>query len=216
MKKQKNTNVILISLFEIAVGILLLINPIGFSKAIIVGVGIVLLAAGIFNTIKYFRTEINLAATGQYLFKGLIALSIGAFCIFNRDSLANIINILTAVYGLIVLVAGLKKIQITADLLRRKSPKWFMALISAAISIVCAAIIIYNPFPGTNVIWIFIGITLIVESLVDIATAIMNNGEKKAEPKPEPKPEDAPKSEDETKPKEKDAPKADGDAEETK
>lgn len=199
MKKPKSANVILISLFEIAVGILLLIDPIGFSKAIIIGAGIVLLAAGIFNTIKYFRTEINLAATGQYLFKGLIALSVGAFCILNRDSLANIINILTTVYGLIVLIAGLNKIQITADLFRRKSPKWFMALISAAISIICAAIIIYNPFPGTNVIWIFIGVTLIVESLVDIATAIMNKGEKKAEPKPEPKAEPLPEEKEEPK-----------------
>ena len=199
MKKQKNTNVILISLFEIAVGILLLIDPIGFSKAIIIGAGVVLIVAGLYNVLKYFRTEAAVAATGQYLFKGLLALSIGAFCILNRDSLAGIINILTAIYGLIILVAGLNKVQITADLLRRKSPKWFMALISAAISIVCAAIIIYNPFPGTNIIWIFIGVTLIAESIVDIATAIMNKGEKKTEPKPEPKPEPLPEEKEEPK-----------------
>ena len=195
MKKPKSANVILLSLFEIFVGILLLIDPIGFSKAIIVGAGIVLLIAGLFNTIKYFRTEIAVAATGQYLFKGLLALSVGAFCILNRDSLANIINILTAVYGLVVLVAGLNKIQITADLFRRKSPKWFMALISAGVSIICAAIIIKNPFSSTNVIWIFIGVTLIVESLIDIATAIMNKAERKPKPEAKPEPKDEPKPE---------------------
>ena len=56
MKKIKeNFGGILLCLGQLLIGILLLINPAGFTSGIIIAVGAVLLLAGIVSAIRYFR-----------------------------------------------------------------------------------------------------------------------------------------------------------------
>ena len=40
----------------------------------------------------------------------------------------------------------------------------------------CAVVILLNPFATTEVLWIFAGITLIVEAFVDIVSIFVNAG----------------------------------------
>lgn len=174
-------NGIILSLFEIAVGVLLLINPIGFTTGIIMAAGAVLSVVGIISGIKYFRAEITEAVAGQYLTKGLVALLAGIFCLTRAQWFIEIFPALTIVYGIAVLVAGLGKVQLTVDMLRRRNNKWFLALISTAISLACAAIILKNPFASTTVLWMFIGITLIGQAILDIATLIVSSITKKGD-----------------------------------
>ena len=53
------------SIAELIIGILLLVNPIGFTSGIIIAFGIALMIMGIRKTIKYFRTEPEEAAVSQ-------------------------------------------------------------------------------------------------------------------------------------------------------
>ena len=82
---KQNGNGILLCLFEITVGILLLINYESLTKFIIIGAGVVLLAIGIVTAIKYFRTEAEEARLGQFLTKGLAEICLGAFCLIKTD-----------------------------------------------------------------------------------------------------------------------------------
>jgi uncharacterized membrane protein HdeD (DUF308 family) len=91
---------------------------------------------------------------------------------------------MTFLYGIVVLVTGLSKLQLTVDMLRVKSKKWFLALISAAISIVCAVLILMNPFSSTEVLWMIAGITLIVEALLDVVTWFLGGREQKKASEP--------------------------------
>ena len=59
---KRNLGSVAMSLAEIVVGILLLVNPVGFTSGIIIAFGIVLMLMGISTTIKYFRTEPEEAA----------------------------------------------------------------------------------------------------------------------------------------------------------
>lgn len=181
MKKLKNMNGILLCLFEIVVGILLLIDPLGFTTGIITTAGIVLLIIGLITVIKYFRTEADEASTGQYLVKGLVALLAGAFCTFKSHWFIVTFPALTIIYGIVVLITGLGKVQLTFDMIRKKNKKWFLAIISALLSIICAVVILNNPFTSTTVLWIFTGITLIVESVIDIITLIVSGSGKTEE-----------------------------------
>ena len=70
----KSADEILVSLFEVVIGVLLLISPVGFTKGIITAVGVFLLAMGVMNTVKYFRTAAVEAAKQKLLAKGLEAL----------------------------------------------------------------------------------------------------------------------------------------------
>jgi len=177
---KSNLNGILLCLFEIVIGILLLINPIGFTEGIITTAGIVLLIIGLISVIKYFRTEAKEAATGQYLLKGLVEMVVGGFCAFKSGWFIVTFPALSLIYGVVVLITGLGKVQLTFDLIRGKNKKWFLAIISAIISIACGIVILNNPFTSAAVLWMFTGITLIVESIIDIITLIVS-GSKSSE-----------------------------------
>ena len=167
------------SLVEVIIGILLLVNPIGFTSGIIIAFGILLMIKGISKTIKYFRTEPEEAAVSQTFTKGLLTLLAGAFCAFNSHWFVATFPVLTLVYGVVILVTGITKVQWTIDIIRMKRSKWFWMAISAAISIICGITVITNPFSTTAVLWMFIGISLIVDAAFDMLGSLFGNREKR-------------------------------------
>ncbi len=75
-------------------------------------------------------------------------------------------------YGVAVLIGGLSKVQLTMDMLREKNSRWWWGAISAVISIICALVMLNNPFSSTVVLWWVTGISLIVEPIFDMITLI--------------------------------------------
>ncbi len=174
MKTLKHSgNAILMCIIEVVIGILLLINPIGFTAGIIIVAGIALMVSGLLNVVRYFRSSPIEAAAGQLLMQGLIALLAGAFCTFNPEWFIITFPMIAILYGIAVLVGGLGKVQITMDMLRAKNSKWWWGAISAVISIICAFVMINNPFSSTVALWWFTGISLIIEAIFDMITLIM-------------------------------------------
>ena len=57
-------------------------------------------------------------------------------------------------------------------MVRTKQKYWFVALISAILTLAFAVLIVANPFSSTAFLWSFIGVTLIVEAVMDIVTFI--------------------------------------------
>ncbi len=165
----------LICLFEIAVGILLMVNPVGFTSGIIGIAGIVLIAAGLISILKYFRSDAAEAAAGHMLGKGLVFLLFGVFCTFDSEWFIATFPVLTLLYGIVILMTGLYKVQRTVDFLRLKKGKWYLQAISAIVSVVFGSVIIGNPFPSTAVLWNFTGITLIAESVLDVIALFPGN-----------------------------------------
>lgn len=181
---KNNLGGIAMCLLELLVGALLLINPVGFTSGIIMGAGLVLILIGIVCIIKYFRAEPEEAAKSQNLLKGLIALLAGVFCALRSEWFVVTFPVITLIYGLVILITGLGKIQWTVDILRQKKPKWFLCGLSALVSTVCGLVIIAAPFTTTAVLWMFTGISLIVDACFDIPALILTN--KKVAPPEEP------------------------------
>lgn len=172
--KNLDWNGIITGLVELLVGILLLINPIGFTSGIIIVVGIALCAIGVKSIITYFRKDAGQAVLSQELSKGLIFLVVGLFCAFKTEWFIVTFPILTLLYGVVMLLAGLRKIQFMVDMIRLKSKRWYLAAISAALTLLCAVIILLDPFGATEALWIFTAVTLIVEAVFDFVTIILN------------------------------------------
>lgn len=167
-------NGILLSLFELVVGVLLLINPIGFTSGIIIVLGLVLTVIGLISVINYFRTDPEAATVGQNLFKGIVAMTAGVFCILKTEWLITIFPLLTILYGTAILFAGISKIQWSVDMLRLKKQNYFLPAIGAVLSIICAIIILMNPFSSSAILWTFTAISLIVEAIFDIVIIIIS------------------------------------------
>lgn len=178
-------------LVEIAVGILLLIHPEGFTTGIVITCGIVLIASGSVCIVRYFAMDAEAAASGNRLFKGLTLLLAGCFCAFHSKFFTLLFPLLAAAYGMVILVTGLGKIQWTINMLRMKKGKWLLAAVSAVISIACGAVIIGNPFASTVVLWMFTGISLIVEAVIDMFTFLFSGNAARPNPQhPADPPED--------------------------
>lgn len=155
-------------LFELIVGVLLLVNPVEFTSGIIMAAGIVLMIFGIIEAVKYFRTSAEEAFLRQTLVKGLALLLVGAFCTFKTEWFIVTFPVLTIIYGVIILLTGIGKVQLTVDMVRRKNKKWFWAAVNAVVSIICAIVILNSPFTSTAILWIFTGASLIVEGVFDL------------------------------------------------
>ena len=96
----------------------------------------------------------------------------GLFCMFRSGWFIAAFPVLTVLYGVATLVTAFGRLQWTADLLRLKHKYWFIALISTVLSLVLAILIISNPFSSTAALWVFIGVSMIVEAVVDTVTLI--------------------------------------------
>ncbi len=177
MKSSSKISRIILSLCEVLVGILLLVNPVGFTTGIIVFLGIILLILGITNVVQYFREAPEMALVKQDFSRGLIKILAGLFCIAKSGWFLATFPLLTILYGIATLVLGIIKVQWTIDKIRLKMKKWFWTAISAALTIVCAAIILYNPFTSTTVLWMFVAVVLIIEAIIDILTVIFTSEE---------------------------------------
>lgn len=169
---KEHANGIVLCLFELIVGILLLIDPIALTTWIIMIAGIALIVLGIIDIVKYFRTGADEASLGQTFAKGVLCLLGGGFCVLKTEWFIVTFPVLTIIYGIVILVTGVGKLQLTVDMLRHKNKKWFWAGISAVVSIICAIVVLSSPFTSTAVLWVFTGISLIVECVLDILAMI--------------------------------------------
>ncbi len=173
------TGKIILSICELVIGIILLINPVGFTAGIIVAVGAVLIVTGVISIFRYFRAEPAAAVVGQSLTRGLISIVVGGFCIINSRWFIVTFPLLTILYGVGTLITGIAKLQWTVDMIRLKMNRWFLMGIAALLTIICAVVILCNPFGSTAVLWTFVAITLIVEAVIDIIAALTQKGEQK-------------------------------------
>ncbi len=171
---RQNANAIILCIIEAAAGILLLIHPVGFTSTVIIAAGIALMLDGLLNVIKYFKSKPAEAVAGQLLARGLLFILAGAFCAFHSGWFLVAFPVITVLYGVAVLAGGMGKIQAAVDMRRMENKKWWWALISAVISIVCAIVIINNPFSSSMAIWLFTGISLIAEAIVDVIALVVS------------------------------------------
>lgn len=164
------TGSILTCIIEIVVGVLLLINPVGFTSGIIIGAGVLLALGGVLSIVRYFMVKPEIAMQKQLMFKGLTAILAGAVCITKYDWFLNAFPLLTVLYAGAMLVLAAAKLQKMADLRRMNLPRWYMPGISAVLAAVLAAIILINPFGAVAAVWTFVAISLIAEAIVEIIT----------------------------------------------
>ncbi len=163
---------ILMSLVEILIGILLLINPVGFTSGIINTFGVIIAVFGASEIIQYFRSDAEEAAREDWLTKGVLFAGGGLFCILKTEWFIATFPVITLLYGVFILMTGVSKLQKAIDMLRLKQKFWYIMLISAVLTLVVAILAITNPFATTAVLWTFIGISLIVEAVMDVVAFV--------------------------------------------
>ena len=172
-KIKKNPIVWILCIVELVIGILLLINVENFMKFVLIVAGAAMVVFGLIWVIRYFRQDATQAVLGYELTKGLVSIGIGLFCVFNTERFMKTFALFAVLFGVMVLLAGFIKIQTTIDMLRLKQRGWWLTGIGAVLTIIAAVIILANPFKTMHFLGIFIGITLIVEAVLDGVAMVM-------------------------------------------
>ena len=155
---------LVIIVFLLAVGILLLVNPAAFASWLVKVAGLFLMVLGALRIIRYFRAEAEAAAKGQDFFIGIIAILGGLFCVIKTSWFLSVFPTLAVIYGLLQLVLGFSKVQRMVDFLRMKFSLWYLPAISALIYLVFGFIIVLHPDMTFMSIWVFTGVTMILEA----------------------------------------------------
>ena len=173
---KENWSAILTALFLTTVGILLLVDSVRFASAILKIAGAVLIAFGGWDIFKYFRAEPAEAAKGSAFFSGTVLITVGVFLIFSGSALAQLFPVLAVAYGVMQIIFGYRKLQKTVDLIRMKKRLWWMTAISAGLSVLFGFIIALNPEMTLMGIWVFTGISMIIEGIYDLVALAMMAG----------------------------------------
>ena len=170
MKKfLKNSNSGIISLIEIIVGVLLLINHNAVISYFMIIAGAILAVSGVVSLIKYFIAKPDEAKRGS-LTGALVSLSIGIFLIICNSFIHELVHYVTLIIGAAILYIGYQKLENAVEKIRKKQ-FFLVSLVSALITIVIAALVIFKVVEA--IVWIFIGVALIVEAAIDLADMIV-------------------------------------------
>lgn len=169
---RNNLGFILLSIAELAIGILLIISPVGFTTAVLCTVGVTIAVMGAYSVLRYFRIDAEKSAMGLDLFVGLTAMTVGIICVANTTALAMAEPFLAVFLGIALTLLGILKIQWCVDMLRLKRDKWYIPAAGAVISIVCGVLIITNPFGSADGLWLFTAISLIIDAVCEIVILI--------------------------------------------
>ena len=180
---RNNLPVILLTLFEFAVGVLLLINPEAFTKAVIIIFGSILVVIGGIYLARVLRDRTE-GVSGITMTISLASLLVGLICIVFPSMIMGLFAVVAIIYGVILIVSGVYKAKSYTDAKKAGAHLPAISLISAILSVALGVVIVINPF-GTVMrsLFTFAGIALIVEAGLDLTSVILNtsDGKKKGD-----------------------------------
>ena len=164
----KSIPILAMILFEMIVGIMLFINPEAFTKTVIIFFGVIMLVIGIVNLIRFFRERKDDYTNATSLICGCAALIVGITCAFFTDFVMSLFAVAVVIYGVMLVISGVYKLQTWMSLRKAELYPSVLMPISAAAAIVCGLIIVFNPFDAMEGAWMFSGVVLIVEAVIDL------------------------------------------------
>lgn len=164
---------ILMILFEVVIGILLLIDGERFTGVIFVIFGVLMLVLGLISLIRTLLAARGGNVISSFaLIMSIILITIGAFFTAASGSVIGVVGFIATIYGLILVISGVFKL---ADYLtlRAAGVGSGFAIFSVIISIVLGILIAFNPFGTAQIFWTVLGIMLIASAVLDIISLII-------------------------------------------
>lgn len=163
--KKIKTNVIVSALICVIIGVVLVAWP-GMSVHVVcMTIGAVLVISGISRLLIFILNRDGSLFSQMNLITGIIITLIGAWILFQPDTIIAMIPILV---GIIIIIHGINNLQQAVTLFHNHYDKWWVALLLGIITIGFGVLLIFNPFEAVNTLVMFIGLFLIYDGLSDI------------------------------------------------
>ena len=163
MAKKLKWNLILMSLLYLALGIFLLMVPGTALNVVCCALGGVVLACAAVQLVRYFVVERGVFQSQLTLISGLVCLALGAFLIIRSDVVVRV---------LFVIFDSLGRIQNALELRRCEYSSWKIFLLLAVLSVVLGIVMVVDPFGTMETLVMAIGLILILESALNLLSAL--------------------------------------------
>ncbi len=160
----------LIILLEVTIGVLLIIDAEQLTIAIFTLFGIALLILALVMTIRYLKARKEGEENGFMLTTAILSFILGLVLAIGASMIVSLGAKLYAVfYGAVVIVNGVLKIAEFISLKKQGATASGLRIFSGILSIVLGIVVIAFNGMAINVIGLIIGITLLVQAVLDIA-----------------------------------------------
>ncbi|HIR99260.1 MAG TPA: DUF308 domain-containing protein [Candidatus Coproplasma avistercoris] len=155
------------SLMFLVLGILFIVFPEGMLKTLCYVAGALTLVWGIVRMILYFREE-----GGVHVYDVVILAAVMVAGILLIVAPAFVSEFITVLLGVLLILDSISKIIESRELYKlNKGAEWLTAAIIGVVCAVLGMIIIFNPFATTRVLMIFVGISLLLDSVCSLTAA---------------------------------------------
>jgi uncharacterized membrane protein HdeD (DUF308 family) len=168
MIKKYTIRSIIISLALIALAIILIFNPIKLLNTIMIILGVVVIADGIWHIISYFNEPAEFKAFSFELLEGIAEIVLGFIFIFNPSWVISIIYLLIGIW---IIFESIIKVQMSLNL-KDIIENWKLMIVVSVISILFGIFIIAHPFITTAILSVICGVALLIAEIINLIESI--------------------------------------------
>lgn len=156
---------IILAVLEVVLGVVLILNPMTSAITLSYLFGALVLIWGLAKVIGYFTKDDFGVPYGLDLAGGILNLLMGLLLIiFPGISVA----VLPVFVALTLLFGGILRIQTAVELKRVGYGNWWLTLLFALIVTALSIFLLFNPFAGTVIAMVLIGITIAADGIINL------------------------------------------------
>lgn len=169
MIRRAKIGYIVCSVLFCLVGVLLAVYPDMSALTLCYLLGAVLVLCGLTKIVGYFSHDLYNLAFQFDLALGIFVSAVGIIMLVYPK---KVLTFLAVLIGLFVLIDGVFKCQTSLDAKRFGLPNWWLILLGSLLCAALGILLILDPFGGSNVLMIFIGVSLIVDGAQNLFNAL--------------------------------------------
>lgn len=151
-----------------AIGIVLICMPTISAVILCILLGAISLVYGAEKIIGYFSRDLYRLAFQFDLALGIFVSIIGVILLLRPG---RVVELLDFIVGLFVLIEGVFKVQTSVDAYRFGMKAWWLILVGALISGLFGLLLLFDVIPGTQLVMIFVGMSLLSDGAQNLFNA---------------------------------------------
>jgi uncharacterized membrane protein HdeD (DUF308 family) len=151
-------------------GLGLIIWPDVSLQVFTVCTGITLVAFGIVKVIGYLSKDLYRLAFQYDLAFGVLIIALGVLVMVKPN---NVIDTICIAIGLVFLMDGMLKIQISIDARTFGIQQWWLVLVIAIAAVIIGGMLVFHPGLSSMIIMVFLGIALIADGVMNMVTVLL-------------------------------------------
>ena len=148
-----------------ALGVFLIARPDSSAGIICSLIGIIFIINGVIKIIGYFSKDFYCLALQFDFAFGILMIAVGTLILIRKDT---ILNLIFAIFGLMILSDALFKIQMSIDARKFGLDLWFRILVVAIVTGVFGMVLLVDPGGGVRLTMILTGIGFLLEGVLNL------------------------------------------------